>query len=338
MKYLILPILLIAFSSCSSKKKHDAVTASCVAKKAVAEMGTNRIKLIIADVNTCQKKVLQEIHKQVWLVEQDKSVFQEQDGTQSLSHEAKDKTLQVFEEIKTIFATHKITKPDVVATGIFRDVTNADILFSKIQMTVGVYPRLFSALEEAQVGIKSFLANEPTNPSDFLLWDIGGNSMQISTRIGGKTRYFLGGHGSQFYKKFATQLLKRRFTPNPVKQVNIAKLQNEFRKACQEYLTNVPNLPANLPVYGIGGVHGKSILSLINSYHETKNNFYTIEELRQLIVDTANLTDGQLGGAYAANQVTNAILVEDIMENLGIEKVNVREIDLTTGILIFGAN
>lgn len=338
MKYLILPILLIAFSCSSTKKKYDAIAVSCLAKKAVAEIGTNRIKLIIADVNTCQKKIEQEIHKQIWQVEQDKSVFQEQDGTHSLSHEAKDKTLQVFEEIKTIFITHNIAKPDIVATGIFRDVTNADILFSKIQMSIGVYPRLLSALEEAQIGLKSFLANEPTAPADFLLWDIGGNSMQISTRIGGKTRYFLGGHGSQFHKKLATQILKRRFSPNPVRQVNIAKLQNEFRKAGQEYLANVPNLPAKLPVYGIGGVHGKSILAMINSYHETKNNFYTIDELRQLIVDTANLTDGQLGGAYAANQVTNAILVEDIMENLRIEKVNVREIDLTTGILIFGVN
>ena len=172
MKYLVLPILLIVFS-CSSKKKQDSVSDNCLVRKAVAEIGTNRIKLIIADVNNCQKKIVTNIHKQVWQVEQDKVIFQEHDDTHSLSHEAKDRTLQVMGEIKVLFATHNVLKPDVVATGVFRDVTNADILFSKIQNILGVYPRLLSALEEAQTGVKSFQANEATLPPDYLLWDIG---------------------------------------------------------------------------------------------------------------------------------------------------------------------
>jgi exopolyphosphatase/guanosine-5'-triphosphate,3'-diphosphate pyrophosphatase len=337
MKYLVLPILLLVFS-CSSKKKQDAISDNCLVRKGVAEIGTNRIKLIIADVNNCQKKIVTNIHKQVWQVEQDKAIFQEMDETHSLSHEAKDKTLKVMEEVKVLFATHKVMKPDVVATGVFRDVTNADILFSKIQNLLGVYPRLLSALEEAQIGVKSFQANEAILPAEFMLWDIGGNSMQITVRLRGKTRYVLGGPGSQYYKRLATQILKRRSSPNPVKQINIMKIKNEYRKAAQEYLNNVPTLSPEIAVYGIGGLHGKSILNIINTYHETKNSYYTHDELRQLIDDTANLTDGQLGGVYAANQVTNAIVVEDIMDFLQIKKVNVREIDLTNGILVFGIN
>ena len=96
-------------------------------------------------------------------------------------------------------------------------------------------------------------------------------------------------------------------------------------------------MPEGITVYGIGGVHSKSILDMINSYHETKNTFYTLEELRQLIVDSANLTDGQLAGAYASNRVTNAMLAEVVMDYLQIDRVDVRQIDLTTGLLLFGA-
>jgi hypothetical protein len=75
---------------------------------------------------------------------------------------------------------------------------------------------------------------------------------------------------------------------------------------------------------------------MINSYHETKKNFYTLEELRQLIVDSANLSDGQLAGVYASNRITNAMLAEVIMDDLNIDRVDVRDIDLTSGLLLFG--
>lgn len=333
MKYIFLPLLIITFS-CSSNKTTDA--EACLKRKAVAEMGTDSIQLIIGDVDVCKKKITNEIYKQVWPVDQDKAVFQDNDGTLSLSHEAKDKTFSVFEEIKLILATHKISNPDVVATGVFREVSNADILFNKIQNVMGVYPRLLSAIEEAQVGVKSFQAKEGKLPPEYVLWDISGNSMQITTRIAGKTRYVLGGPGSQSYKKLAMQFLKRKVTPNPIKQTNVAKLQNEMRKISLEYLKSMPALPAGIPVFGIGAIHNKSILVLINSYTETKNNYYTIEELRQLIADTANLTDGQLGGLSASSQVTNALMVEEILDNLRIDRVRVREIDLTAGYLAFG--
>jgi exopolyphosphatase/pppGpp-phosphohydrolase len=334
MKYLFLPLLLTIFS-CSSHKPTDA--ENCLKRKSVAEMGTNSIKLMIADVDTCKKKITHEVYSQVWPIEHDKAVFQEHDGTHSLSHEAKDKTFSVFEEIKVLLATHMITKPDIVATGVYREVSNADILFNKIQNIMGVYPKLLSAIQEAQVSVKAFQAKEGKLPAEYVLWDISGNSMQITTRIAGKTRYVLGGPGAQAYKKLAMQVLKRKFTPNPIRQINVSKLQNDMRKMSLEYLQSMPALPTAVPVFGIGAIHSKSILDSINSYHETKNNFYTIEELRQLIFDTANLTDGQLGGSSASGQVTNALMVEEIMDNMRIDKIRVREVDLTEGYLVFGA-
>jgi exopolyphosphatase/pppGpp-phosphohydrolase len=333
MKILVLPILLMVFS-CSTSKKTGF--EHCFKNKTVAEIGTNRITLLMANVDVCQKKIVKEIYKQDWPIEQDKSVFLEHDGTQALSHETKDKILFAFEEIKLIFEKFKVINPDVVATGVFREVTNADLLFNKIQNIIGTYPRLLSVLEEAQIGLKSLQTVESTLPGELVLWDIGESSSQITVRVGGKTRYILGGHGSQYYKSLAIQVLKKRLTPNPIKQSHLTKVKNAFKKSTEEYLRATPDLPEGVTVYGIGGVHSKSILDMINSYHETKNNFYTLEELRQLIVDSANLTDGQLAGAYASNRVTNAMLAEVVMDYLQIDRVDVREIDLTTGLLLFG--
>ena len=333
MKFLVFPILLLVYS-CSTSKKTGL--EHCFKNKAVAEIGTNRIKLLIANVDVCQKKIVKEIHKQDWPIEQDKSVFLELDGTQALSHESKDKTLLAFQEIKLVFEKFKVINPDVIATGIFREVTNADLLFDKIQNISGTYPRLLSVLEEAQIGLKSLQAVEGTLPGELVLWDIGGNSSQITIRAGGKTRYILGGHGSQYYKTLAIQILKKRLTPNPIKQSNLTKVKNGFKKSTEEYLRAAPDLPEGITVYGIGGVHSKGILDMINSYHETKNTFYTLKELRELIVDSANLTDGQLAGVYASNRVTNAMLAEVVMDYLQIDRVDARDIDLTTGLLLFG--
>ena len=133
-------------------------------------------------------------------------------------------------------------------------------------------------------------------------------------------------------------MLRRQNTPNPILDVNLAKLNKVFKNSHNYYVKQIPTLPGNVVVYGIGALHSKSILNRINEYNENRNKFYTLDELKGLIKSTVNLTDEQIGGAYASNQVTNQIFVANMMEQLTIQKVNVRELDLTAGLLVFGVS
>lgn len=331
---IFIALCLVTLVSCSSKPK----ATICNQTKAVVDMGTNRVKYTIAEIDTCQKKFVKEIFRKSWHIPQDAYLFKDYDGTVSLSHDSKDKTILAFEEIK---GTQKIYKYDnlrVIATGVFREITNPGPFFERINKIIGQTPRILSSLEEAQAGFNSFLVFEDpaTLPPNFLLWDIGGNSMQLSLKLDGKMKYALASRGSQYFKKVAMQTLRSKITPNPIGANNLDKVRTEFRKANLENLQKIPSIPADLPVYGIGAVHSKGILEQMNDFNGTENKAYTIEELKALIVDTANLTDGELGGEYAANKVTNALMVEDIMDYLKIKKVEVRDLDLTYGVLVYG--
>ena len=328
--------VLILIVSCSTPlRKADP----CLEKRSALEMGSNRIKFAIAEVNFCTQKISKEIIRKDWTVEQDKTVLKEPDGSTAISDTAKDATLEVVKSVKIIMKQHSVDIPPViVATGIFREVKGTKPLFEKIQEILANGPRVISAIEEARLGVNSLIATEMTLPDDFLVWDIGGNSMQITIKHKGEKKYFLGGKGSQFFKQTAKDMLRRQNTPNPILDVNLAKLNKVFKNSHNYYVKQIPALPSNVVVYGIGALHSKSILNRINEHNENRNKFYTLDELKGLIKSTVNLTDEQIGGAYASNQVTNQIFVANMMEQLMIQKVNVRELDLTAGLLVFGVS
>lgn len=331
---LLFALIVFNFISCSTKPKAPV----CNQTKAVVDMGTNRVKYTIAEINTCQKKFIKQIFKKSWHIPQDAYLFRDYDGTVSLSHDSKDKTLAAFEEIKATQKDYKFDDLRIIATGVFREVTNPAPFFERINKIIGQTPQILTSLEEAQAGYNSFLVFEDpaTLPTNFLIWDIGGNSMQLTLKMDGKMKYALGSRGSQYFKQLAVNTLKTKSTPNPIGSNNLDKLRAEFRKANQDNLIKLPQIPEGLPVYGIGAVHSKGIMEQMNDFNGTENKSYTLDELKALILDTANLTDGDLGGEYAANKVTNALMVEDVMKYLKIKKVEVRDLDLTYGILVYG--
>jgi exopolyphosphatase/pppGpp-phosphohydrolase len=301
-------------------------------------MGTNRVKYTIAEINICQKKFVKQIFKKSWHIPQDAYLFKDYDGTVSLSHDSKDKTLAAFEQIKATQKDYNFDDLKVIATGVFREVTNPAPFFERINKIIGQTPRVLTSLEEAQAGHNSFLvAEDPaTLPANFLLWDIGGNSMQLTLKMDGKIKYVLGGRGSQFFKQLAINYLKKKSTPNPIGINNLDKIRAEFRRASQDNLVKLPQLPENLTVFGMGAVHSKSIMDQMNDFNQTDNKSYTLDDLKALIIDMANLGDAELGGEYAANKVTNALMVEDVMKYLKIKNVQVRDLDLTYGVLVYG--
>jgi exopolyphosphatase / guanosine-5'-triphosphate,3'-diphosphate pyrophosphatase len=325
---------LLLLASCASKTYR---LPECVERRSVIEMGTSRIKLTIADVDVCKKTFLHTVAKMNWRIEQDRHLHEEYEGSLNLSHESMNLSLAAIKEgMKSIDEYPQTSPPILIATGVFREVTNLESFFKKIEKISGSRPLILSAIQEARLGVRSVQATELNLPEQFIVWDIGGNSMQLSLRAKKKSRYFLGGKGSQFYKKSVMQLLNRKKSPNPVGHKNIDRIKEEFKKTFSLFIPKVPDNLAHLPVYGIGAVHSESVLRRMQELNETKYDVITAKDLNDLIVNSVNLSDGQIGGDYSANQVVNQILVESMMEYLGIKVVNVRTLDLTQGALVYG--
>ena len=96
------------------------------------------------------------------------------------------------------------------------------------------------------------------------------------------------------------------------------------------YLLRRKTKRAKTLVIGIGAVHNYSILKTFKKGTKEYNSL----ELNKVISKMSGLTDAQIGGDYAATDYSNIGLVLGFMQGLGIEKVQVRNVDMTDGVLI----
>jgi exopolyphosphatase/guanosine-5'-triphosphate,3'-diphosphate pyrophosphatase len=121
-------------------------------------------------------------------------------------------------------------------------------------------------------------------------------------------------------------------SPNPMgkavatKAVNLAQYYAEI---------HVPNLikkkAENLTVLGIGGVHYYSVRKQCVAGGKT----YTISDVKRALAIGQALSDPEIGGKYAATDVSNLALVSGFMETLKIEKIRILKANMAHGILIY---
>lgn len=187
-----LGLILFLISSCSTKSYK---LPPCVDRRSVIEMGTNRTKLTIADVDSCHSKFFQTVARKDWIIDQDFS-----NETEKLSIDA------ISEALQTIDKYPQTKSPLIIATGIFREAKNLRPFFEKIKKIAGSMPIVLTPKEESKLGVKSLQVTEPELPQNYIVWDIGGNSMHLTLKKKKKTTYYYA-EGSQFYKDLAKKIL-----------------------------------------------------------------------------------------------------------------------------------
>ena len=87
----------------------------------------------------------------------------------------------------------------------------------------------------------------------------------------------------------------------------------------------------NLTVLGIGDVHYYSVRK--QSLAEGKT--YTISDVRRALAIGQAQSDLEIGGKYAATDVSNLALGAGFMETLKIEKIRTLKANMAHGILIY---
>ena len=87
----------------------------------------------------------------------------------------------------------------------------------------------------------------------------------------------------------------------------------------------------SLTVLGIGGVHYYSVRK--QCVREGKT--YTISNVEKALTTRSKLTGSEIGGKYAATDVSNLALVLGFMKELKIEKIKTLKVNKAHGILIY---
>lgn len=250
-----------------------------------------------------------------------------------------------------------------VATEAFRQAKNTS-LFVAAMKKEQIQVEVLTQVQEGHIGFIGALAllgKQNVKPQEIVAWDIGGGSLQIARYRGVDT-------GSEPWLDFGNQLASnpmrifvvKEFLGKPVNQANgkmtspnpilnpsathtKASLLEVARPLVEEEMS--PLVAAGwlkaspATVYGIGGVHGGvlSLLKTLPGYSKTTS--YTQADLVTLLDHVLSASDQDLINqfkvpeAYTSGSATNVLLVYLVMATLGIDEVQVLDVDNTLGAL-----
>ncbi len=311
-------------------------TTTCLENRAAFDIGSGSVKILVASINFCEHKI-----DKVFLNESKKISFQsdlEKSSNNRFSQEIQTEALTLFKEFYQLAEIFKPVKYSAVATAAFRKAANTSDFVKLIDDALKLKIKVITQEEEAKLGYTSLLSqlDSETLKKPIVVWDIGSGSMQITYQDEKKKfNFYMGTVASVTFKNSViSEVLKKDIhqvnSPNPIGANNLPKTFELIQKATKHAFTKeFLQTLAKSQIYGIGGVHGASILNQISK----SSKKYTLAELLKTIDSKIQKTDQELGSEYAATDVTNLILVAGFMQTMKIDTVNVEKINLTNGLI-----
>jgi exopolyphosphatase/guanosine-5'-triphosphate,3'-diphosphate pyrophosphatase len=313
----------------------NAWADECLKNRAAFDIGSGGTKMVVATVDTCLQNV-----KQI-LAEKELAVGYKDDLDNSqgiFSEEIQKRGLDVLQQLKKIAQKYNPNEYVGVATSAFRKSKNGVELVNRIKEKLGIHVQIIPQRIEAILGFLAAYPQTGLDKKDILVWDIGGGSMQITMARDDDTfEVYEGKLASVSMKNMIIGALQGKSyqevnSPNPMGEEIAAKAVNlaQYYAAIHVQIA-IKEKVKNLTVLGIGGVH----YYCARKQCVREGNTYTILDVEKTLKDRCKLTDDEIGGKYAATDVSNLALVLGFMRELEIEKIDTFKANMAHGILIY---
>lgn len=332
--FLLNLVFLNFFISCASNVAQSTVVEdSCKETRGAIDIGSGTTKLIVAEVDKCELKIVNIIF------EAQRAIALKEDLTRNknkFSDETIKKLISNLNELDYLARSQGATKIAALATSAFRTATDAQKSIAKIEKSIEFKINVISQEDEAMhaylaaiVSTKKLKLDESKPRA---VWDIGGGSMQIIKEIPQKKPViYMGQTASVSFKNKVISLKgKSAKSPNPLGKNVAIEAMNLSRKLAKSEALKILKSLENYEVIGVGGVHYFSVRNQI----EKNKHEYTQEEVLNTLLERAKLTDKEIGGQYAETDVTNLALVLGFMQSLKVEKVHTLNINMANGLLL----
>jgi len=315
MKYLL---LLMSFG----------IYANCIEMRAGIDIGSGASKLKIAKVDKCKDKIEKILFTKDFAVEYKDDLRSR--NKKSFSKSIIKKGRSAFREISSILKKYKVQSTRAVATSAFRTSSNSAVLI-RYAKSLDIPVEVISQDEEAILGYKS--AKSLTSGRKYLVWDIGGGSMQMSYKKDDKLLIYKGKLASVPFRAYVTKFVQnsKKRSPNPMSSKDVDKsIKYAHDYALRDIDKDLQKVikTQDIDIIGIGGVHSSAILESMG-----KKGNYTYKELESFLKARKSLTDKEIGGKYASTSTSNLALVLGYMKALGIKKVIGEKLNLSDGLL-----
>ncbi len=327
-------LVLIAFVPFSTGVFH---TQSPTVIRASLDIGSGATKLRVAEVDLKEHKIVKLLVNQQFTVPYQKSLTASSDMT--FSDEVMDQGIQAIKKAKEIAQENGAKKVVAVATSAFRKASNANELVKKIESETGVDVFIIDQALEGELAYEAVKAEVDTHEDKMVVWDIGGGSLQLtSKKEGGGFIIYRGKEASEPFKNFIIEQIqgkdiKQVTTPNPMTIEQIQKATEHAKVVASRVddLFQQKVKDPNIKVYGVGSVFSFGILPAVNG-----QNPVTVQELGEAVQGMAGKDDAALGGGdFADVQLSNSILIHGMMEGLEIPEVEVIDVNNADGAFFY---
>jgi exopolyphosphatase/guanosine-5'-triphosphate,3'-diphosphate pyrophosphatase len=186
------------------------------ARRAVIDVGTNSVKLLVADVSGREVQPVWEESKQTRL---GRGFYE----THRLQSDAIDATGKAVAQFRETARKHEASSVRVIATSAARDAVNGDELSAAIEKGSGLKMEIISGEQEADWVFQGVTTDPRLASEPLLLLDVGGGSTE-----------FIVGQGTQKYfsKSFplgTVRLLEKEPPGDPPKKEELARCRESIR-------------------------------------------------------------------------------------------------------------
>jgi exopolyphosphatase/guanosine-5'-triphosphate,3'-diphosphate pyrophosphatase len=308
---------------------------TCRLRRAAFDIGSATTKVKVADIDLCAHRIIKV------LLAEDAAVFYRDDLIDKPEGEAlfREQTLARGMEVLRHFKERAdALKPGgyaAVATSSFRRAQNGVAFLERVKAELGITARVISQAEEAELGFLGAVASAHVDPRNAVVWDVGGESMQLAILAGAdEMRIYTGRFASGQMRQHLLRDVQHRgpevTSPNPVSKEEAQQARAYAAAFAQR---DVPEFIKQKLARKGTVVVGIGALKYFPDARPDDAALATIQGLERSIDEMLGKTDAEIGGPYASTHISDRLLITGFMEGLGVRWVVLADVDLGDGLM-----
>ncbi|MEM9166579.1 MAG: Ppx/GppA phosphatase family protein [Planctomycetota bacterium] len=306
------------------------------ARLGAIDIGTNSIRLIVADVST---------HGAYRIVDDEKLVTRLGRGSgrsRALNQQAIAESAEAAGRLAGIARGLGVDHLRVVATAAVRDASNRDTAVAAIEAATASSVEVISAHEEARLAYRSVAASFDLSTTDVAVADIGGGSTEVVVSIQGVIEHI-------YTLPLGAVRLKDRFgsCDDPAGE-QLDTLRDHVRTIVRDYVDRPANAPqmlvgtggtfttlAAMSMHQAAGDGGAELLPGALRDHEIQRDEirHLTEAIRRMPLDQRTAIQG-LPSDRADIIVPGLVIIDRLMKRLGVNRLLVHDRGIRDGILL----
>lgn len=312
----------------------------CIAVRAAFDIGSGSTKAKAARVDHCKGQILETLFEGSEPVPYKEALTQAggADGKKELPESIQKQGLDTLRGMMAKISTFKPARTVAVATAAFRQASNGASFVKRLGEEFDIRASVITQDEEAALAFAAAAGHVRKKATEIAVWDIGGASMQLAAAASpGKLQAATSEIAAVSFKEQVIQNVlgkdpKQQNSPNPLSADQVTRARTLAEKLANDlnWGKSTGSLPKNWKtreLIGVGGVLDASVRKNVAFVGDS----YTLKDIEAAIVKLTGKSDSEIGGKYAATDLTNLILIAGCLKSWGVERVRPVSVNLTDG-------